>query len=208
MFGFVSGQGSCKRLSNLWVVVYFGRLFDDRLRMCGICLGVGDALLLVAACLVLGGDLLAQFALARCSGGFCGLQLVARDIGLCRHGLMGSLGVGDGGLRLLDGLLGCGKRMLKVGGHAWNVFLGLAQGIGGIGDLHRELAGAHGVIGGVCRRIALQLGILASQRFELCSRCVGSLLCGGEACVALGLHLVANALGIFESTNQAVAGFA
>ena len=77
VFGFVSGQGSCKRLSDLWVVVYFCRLFDDRLRMCGICLGVGDALLLVAACLVLGSDLLAQFALARCGGSLRRLQLVA-----------------------------------------------------------------------------------------------------------------------------------
>ncbi len=91
--------------------------------MRGICLGVGYALLLVAACLVLGSDLLAQFALARCSGGFCGLQLVARGIGLCRHGLMGSLGVGDGGLRLFDGLLSCGKRVLKVGGDARDIFL-------------------------------------------------------------------------------------
>ena len=72
-------------------------------------LGIGNSLLLLSARLVLCGDLLAQFALARCGGGFCGLQLVARGIGLCRHGLMGSLSVGDGGLRLLDGLLGGGK---------------------------------------------------------------------------------------------------
>ena len=81
---------------------------------------------------------------------------------LGRYGLVCAFGIGDGGLCLFDGLLGGGERMLKVGGHAWNVFLGLAQGIGGIGDLHRKLAGAHGVIGGVRRRIALQLGILAS----------------------------------------------
>lgn len=60
--------------------MYLGRLLDDRLCMCGICLGVGDALLLVAACLVLGGDLLAQFALARRGGSFRRLQLVARGI--------------------------------------------------------------------------------------------------------------------------------
>ena len=57
--------------------------------------------------------------------------------------------------------------MLKIGGHARNIFLGLAEGVGSVGDLHRQLAGAHGVIGGICRRVALQLGILATQGLEL-----------------------------------------
>ena len=109
MFGFVSGQGSCKRLSDLWVVVHLGRLFDDRLCMCGICLGVGDGLLLVAAFLVLRGDLLAQFALTSRGGSLRRLQLVARGIGFGRHGLVRAFCVGDRGLSLLDGLLGCGK---------------------------------------------------------------------------------------------------
>ena len=69
-------------------------------------LGIGNSLLLLSTSLVLDGDLLAQFALARCGGGFCGLQLVARGIGLGRHGLMGTPGVSDGGLCLLDGVLG------------------------------------------------------------------------------------------------------
>ena len=128
--------------------------------MCGICLGVGDALLLVAACLVLGGDLLAQFALARRGGRLCRLQLVARGIGLGRHGLVRAFCFGDGGLRLLDGLLGCGKRVLKIGGDARDIFFGFTQGICRVGDLHREFAGAHRIVGGICRGIALQLGVL------------------------------------------------
>ena len=74
-----------------------------------ICPGVCDGLLLLAACLVLRGDLFAQLALARRGGSFCGLQLVARGICLSRYGLVRSFSVGDGGLCLLDGLLGGGK---------------------------------------------------------------------------------------------------
>ncbi len=117
---------------------------------------------------------------------------------------MGALGVGDGGLRLLDGVLGGRERVLKIGGDARDIFLGFAQGIGRVGDLHRKLAGAHRVIGGICRRIALQLGILVAQRFELSARGVDGLLCCGNAGVALGLHLVTDALGIFEASNEAV----
>lgn len=91
------------------MVVHLGRLFDDRLRMCGICLGVGDGLLLLAACLVLRGDLLAQFALTSRGGSLRRLQLVARGIGFGRHGLVRAFCVGDRGLSLLDCLLGCGK---------------------------------------------------------------------------------------------------
>ena len=106
------------------------------------------------------------------------------------------------------GLLGCGKRVLKVGGDARDIFFGFTQGICRVGNLHRELAGAHRIVGGICRGIALQLGILMTQRLELGARGVDGLLCGGNAGVSLCLHLVADALGIFESTNQAVAGLA
>ena len=40
---------------------------------------------------------------------FCGLQLVARGICLSRYGLVRSFSVSDGGLCLLDGLLGGGE---------------------------------------------------------------------------------------------------
>ena len=63
-------------------------------------------------------------------------------------------------LCLLDGLLGCGKRVLKIGGDARDIFFGFTQGICRVGDLHRELAGAHRIVGGICRGIALQLGVL------------------------------------------------
>ena len=98
--------------------------------------------------------------------------------------------------------------MLKIGGHARNVFLGLAEGVGSVGDLHRQLAGAHGVIGGICRRVALQFGILMTQRLELGARGVDGLSCGGDTGIALSLHFVADALGILKATNEAVAGLA
>lgn len=50
--------------------MYLGRLLDNRLRMGDVRLGIGDSMLLLSTRLVLGGDLLAQFALARCGGGF------------------------------------------------------------------------------------------------------------------------------------------
>ena len=176
--------------------------------MCGICLGIGDGLLLVTACLVLGSDLLAQLALTSRGGRFRRLQLVARGIGFGRHGLVRALCVGDRGLSLLDGLLGCGKRVLKVGGDARDIFFGFTQGICRVGDLHRELAGAYRIVGGICRGIALQLGILMTQRLELGARGVDGLLCGRNAGVSLGLHLVADALGILKTSNEAVAGLA
>ena len=40
---------------------------------------------------------------------FCGLQLVARGICLSRYGSVRSFSVSDGGLCLLDGLLGGGE---------------------------------------------------------------------------------------------------
>ena len=116
--------------------------------------------------------------------------------------------VGDRGLSLLDGLLGCGKRVLKVGGDARDIFFGFTQGICRVGNLHRELAGAHRIVGGICRGIALQLGILMAQRLELGARGVDGLLCGRNAGVSLGLHLVADALGILKTSNEAVAGLA
>ncbi len=116
--------------------------------------------------------------------------------------------VGDRGLSLLDGLLGCGKRVLKVGGDARDIFFGFTQGICRVGNLHRELAGAHRIVGGICRGIALQLGILMTQRLELGARGVDGLLCGGNAGVSLCLHLVADALGILKTSNEAVAGLA
>lgn len=121
---------------------------------------------------------------------------------------MRAFGFGNGGLSLLDGLLGCGKRVLKVGGDARDIFFGFTQGICRVGDLHRELAGAHRIVGGICRGIALQLGILMTQRLELGARGVDGLLCGGNAGVSLGLHLVADALGILKTSNEAVAGLA
>ena len=113
-----------------------------------------------------------------------------------------------GGLRLLDGVLGGRERVLKIGGDVRDIFLGFAQGIGRVGDLHRKLAGAHRVIGGVCRRIALQLGILVAQCFELSARGVDGLLRGGNAGIALSLHLIADALGILEASNRPVTGLA
>ncbi len=71
-----------------------------------------------------------------------------------------------------------------------------------------ELAGAHRVIGGICRRIALELGIFATKRLELGPRGIDGLLCGGNAGIALCLYLVTDALGILETSNKAVAGLA
>ena len=121
---------------------------------------------------------------------------------------MGALGVGDGGLRLLDGVLGGCERVLKIGGDARDIFLGFTQGISRVGNLHRKLAGAHRIVGGICRGIALQLGILTAQRFELSTRGVDGLLRCGNAGVALGLYLVADALGILETSYEAVTGLA
>ena len=109
MLGLVACQGPGERFGDLVMVVHLGRLLDNRLRMRGICPGVCDGLLLLAACLVLCGDLFAQLALARRGGSFCGLQLVARGICLSRYGLVRSFSVSDGGLCLLDGLLGGGE---------------------------------------------------------------------------------------------------
>ena len=47
-----------------------------------------------------------------------------------------------------------------------------------------------------------------AQRFELSTRGVDGLLRCGNAGVALGLHLVADALGILEASNEAVTGLA
>lgn len=54
----------------------------------------------------------------------------------------------------------------------------------------------------------MQLGILMAQRLELGARGVDGLLCGRNAGVSLGLHLVADALGILKTSNEAVAGLA
>ena len=54
----------------------------------------------------------------------------------------------------------------------------------------------------------MQLGILAAQRFELSTRGVDGLLRCGNAGVSLGLYLVADALGILETSYEAVTGLA
>lgn len=120
---------------------------------------------------------------------------------------MRALCVGDRGLSLLDGLLGCGKRVLKVGGDTRDIFFGFTQGICRVGDLHRARWCAPYSWRDL-PRIALQLGILMTQRLELGARGVDGLLCGRNAGVSLGLHLVADALGILKTSNEAVAGLA
>lgn len=47
-----------------------------------------------------------------------------------------------------------------------------------------------------------------AQRLELSARGVDGLLRCGNAGVALGLHLVADTLGILEASNEAVTGLA